>query len=129
MYCSNALIKFGVRFGLACSISATVPVTTGAAMLVPLSARYGFEPSAERAVEQRRTFVDVEGAAGTASETVPTPGATRSGFASKSTAVGPDELKSAISSSLRVSVPIVLEAPTVSTHGALPGAVMPPYCN
>ncbi len=30
---------------------------------------------------------------------------------------------------MRVSVPIVLEAPTVSTHGALPGAVMPPYCS
>jgi hypothetical protein len=26
-----------------------------------------------------------------------------------------------------VSVPIVLEAPTVSTHGALPGAVMAPH--
>jgi len=26
-------------------------------------------------------------------------------------------------------VPIVLDAPTVSTQGALPGAVMPPYCS
>ena len=31
---------FGVSDGLACSIKATVPATTGAAMLVPLSVRY-----------------------------------------------------------------------------------------
>src|SRR5262249_31338859 len=43
--------------------------------------------------------------------------------------VGPDELYAAIWSSLRVSVPIVLDAPTVNTHGALPGAEMPPYCS
>jgi hypothetical protein len=42
--------------------------------------------------------------------------------------VGPDELKAAIVSSVRVNVPIVLEAPTVRTHGALPGAAIPPYC-
>ncbi len=65
---------------------------------------------------------------GDARETVPVPGATRSGFAPKSIFVGPDELKDAIVSSLRVSVPFVLEAPTVSTHGAFAGAVMPPYC-
>ena len=62
-----------------------------------------------------------------ASETVPVPGATRSGFAPKSIFVGPDELKPAIVSSYRVSVPFVLEAPTVSTHGAFAGAVIPPY--
>ena len=39
---------FGVRVGLACSISATVPATTGAAMLVPLSVRYGMERQAQR---------------------------------------------------------------------------------
>ena len=31
-------------------------------------------------------------------------------------------------SSARSTVPMWLDAPTVSTHGALPGAVMPPYC-
>ena len=36
-----ALTRFGVRFGFACSISATVPATTGAAMLVPVRLRYG----------------------------------------------------------------------------------------
>ena len=64
-----------------------------------------------------------------ANDTVPVPGATRSGLAPKSMCVGPDELKAAIWSSARVSVPMVLDAPTVSTHGALPGAVMPPHCN
>ena len=39
-----ALTRFGVSFGFACSINATEPATTGAAMLVPLSARYGFDP-------------------------------------------------------------------------------------
>ena len=33
-----------------------------------------------------------------------------------------------IASSPRLVVLLVVEAPTVSTHGALPGAVMPPYC-
>src|SRR5207237_1434439 len=64
-----------------------------------------------------------------ASEIVPTPGATRSGFESKSMNVGPDELNGAIVSSSRVSVPMVLDAPTVRTHGALAGDVMAPHCN
>ena len=34
-YCSMALISGGVRPGLACSINATVPATTGAAIEVP----------------------------------------------------------------------------------------------
>jgi len=45
---------------------------------------------------------------GLASDTVPTPGATRSGFASQSRYDGPRELKPAIVSSDRVGVPIVL---------------------
>ena len=65
---------------------------------------------------------------GTASDTVPMPGATRSGFAFQSRNVGPRELKPAMTSSLRFNVPSVLDAPTVSAHGALPGAMMPPYC-
>ena len=65
--------------------------------------------------------------AGLLSDSVPTPGATTSGFAARSTAVGPRELNAAIVSSPRSIVPIVLEAPTVSTHGALPGAVIAPY--
>ena len=41
VYCKMALTAFGVRFGSASSINATVPVTTGAAMLVPVRLRYG----------------------------------------------------------------------------------------
>ena len=37
VYCRIALISGGVRPGLACSISATVPATTGAEIEVPLS--------------------------------------------------------------------------------------------
>ena len=42
--------------------------------------------------------------------------------------MGPRELKLASSSSSRVNVPLVLDAPTVNTHGAFPGAVIPPHC-
>ena len=35
------LIRFGVRFGFACSISATAPLTNGVAMLVPVRLSYG----------------------------------------------------------------------------------------
>ena len=35
---------FGVSDGFACSISATVPATTGEAMLVPVRLRYGLAP-------------------------------------------------------------------------------------
>src|SRR5512144_1061267 len=65
---------------------------------------------------------------GALSDSIPTPGATRSGFAAWSIAVGPRELNGAITSSDRSAVPMWLEAPTVTTHGALPGAVTPPYC-
>src|SRR5204863_4677252 len=65
---------------------------------------------------------------GDVADSMPTPGATRSGLAVRSIAVGPRELKGAIVSSERSIVPMWLEAPTVSTHGALPGAVIPPYC-
>ena len=41
VYCRMALTAFGVSEGFAWSISATVPLTTGAAMLVPLMLRYG----------------------------------------------------------------------------------------
>src|SRR6195256_1784971 len=43
-------------------------------------------------------------------------------------ALGPRELNAGIVSSLRSTVPTWLDAPTVSTHGALPGDVTPPYC-
>src|SRR5580704_17470096 len=124
-----ALMRFGVRFGFAWSISATVPVTTGVAMLVPVRLRYGMKPSEGVSGKRNAASVLARVLPGAASDTVPTPGATRSGLAPKSMYVGPDELKAAIVSSARVSVPIVLEAPTVRTQGALPGAVIAPYCS
>jgi hypothetical protein len=60
-------------------------------------------------------------------DSMPTPGARRSGFATRSIALGPIELKGATESSDLSMVPLWLEAPTVSTHGAFPGAVIPPY--
>ena len=65
---------------------------------------------------------------GLASDTTLVPGATTSGLAMKSMAVGPRELNGAMVSSLRLAVPLAFDAPTVSTHGALAGAVMAPYC-
>ena len=41
VYSRIALIRFGVRFGFACSISATAPLTNGVAMLVPVRLSYG----------------------------------------------------------------------------------------
>src|SRR4051812_21675882 len=41
VYSRMALMRFGVRFGLACSINATAPLTNGVAMLVPLRLKYG----------------------------------------------------------------------------------------
>ena len=51
-----------------------------------------------------------------------------SGLAVKLIQVGPRELNPATWSSPRASVPAWVAAPTVSTHGALPGDVMPPNC-
>src|SRR5438552_396361 len=96
-------------------------------MLVPLRVRYLGRRFLPRTMEE--VFVAANVLPNDKSETVPAPGATRSGFAAKSIAVGPDELKFAIWSSPRSVVPIVLDAPTVSTQGALAGAVMAPYCS
>ena len=63
------------------------------------------------------------------SDSIPTPGATRSGLAIKSSDVGPRELNTAIWSSARAADPMWLDAPTVSTHGAFPGAVIPLVVN
>src|SRR5262245_4531226 len=126
--CRIAFTRFGVSEGFACSMSAIVPLTTGDAMLVPLSERYGSD--AVVTVPQRRisglVFHSVLPAS--ASDSMPTPGATRSGLATKSIADGPRELNPATVSSDRFAVPLWLEAPTVITHGALPGAPIAPYC-
>src|SRR6516165_12549919 len=123
-----ALMAFGVSVGFACSIAAMVPLTTGAAMLVPLRLRYGNAGAGTDPGRSAAARLSYRLLPGTASDTVPTPGATRSGFAAQSRYVGPRELNDAIVSSSRLVVPMVLDAPTVSTQGALPGAPIPPYC-
>src|SRR4051812_17541681 len=97
-------------------------------MLVPLKLRYGCETVST--VPHRRVVGCVAKSRldESASDSMPTPGATISGFAERSMNPGPRELNAATVSSLRVIVPLWLEAPTVSTQGALPGAVIPPYC-
>src|SRR4029450_3508899 len=100
-----ALTMFGVRDGFACSINATVPATTGDAMLVPVRLRYGFSPHSSEPVRRYAAFVTYIVLNGSDSETTPVPGATRSGFAAKSMNVGPRELYPAITSSVRTTVP------------------------
>src|SRR2546423_9281375 len=97
-------------------------------MLVPLRLRYGRD-GVETVPLSRYAASDVYMALlGALSDSMPTPGATRSGFAARSMSVGPRELNAAMVSSERSAVPMWLDAPTVSTQGAFPGAVMPPYC-
>src|SRR3954463_4839152 len=108
VYSMIAFTRLGVSFGLACIINATVPVTIGAAMLVPVRLRYGFlgvrnEPLSSIVGLSRYSTLP-----GAASEAMPTPVATTSGLAAKSLAVGPRELNVPIVSSARVSVPLWL---------------------
>src|SRR6516165_3712180 len=81
VYCRMALMAFGVRVGFACSIAAMVPLTTGAAMLVPLRLRYGNAGAATDPGRSAAARLSSRVLPGTANHTVPTPGATRSGFA------------------------------------------------
>src|SRR2546426_5038141 len=101
-----AFTAFGVSCGLASSISATVPVTTGAATLVPVRLMYGLYQSDELLPATWDVGLScISVLNGSVVDSTPTPGATRSGLAAKSTHDGPRELKRAIVSSLRVEVP------------------------
>ena len=91
MYCRIALTALGVSAGLACNIRATTPLTTGAAMLVPLSVRYGYAPPLVPATRSSG-LRNASALPSSLSETMRVPGATRSGLAAKSKAVGPREL-------------------------------------
>ena len=141
--CRMALINGGVRPGLACSISATAPVTAGAATEVPdryLSAwlidclvppspltRLGLF-----AAKASKVSLTVAAAPNSL-----LPGATRSGLrmlsmrftpnaSTKLPRVGPRELKPLTTSSLRVTLASGLADPTVITVGSLPGDEMLP---
>ena len=69
-----------------------MPLTTGAAMLVPLNARYGLFPDGLTVLLISASGLLYIVLPGTASDNVPVPGATRSGFALQSRNVGPCEL-------------------------------------
>ncbi len=109
----------GVSTGLAWTINATVADTTGAAMLVPLRLKYGgelvaTEPQIRAAGRPTNNVLP-----GSASDSMPTPGATTSGFCARSIRLGPSELNGATESSRRSAVPLWLEAPTVKHPGGI----------
>ena len=123
--------RLGVSVGFACSICAATPLTTAAAWLVPLRTMYG-----------NGLLVDAPATSGsgwsvsafwnsvlpcTDVDSMPTPPARRSGFALNSGNAGPRELNEARRSSSRTNEPFELFAPTVNTHGKVPGSVMPPH--
>src|SRR3954451_10011555 len=113
---SANLMRLGDRLGMPDSMSATSPATTPLANDVPPPRRYGAAIVDGNCVE----MVDP----GAASETRCAPGASRSGLASPSAAVGPCELNAGIESSLRRTVPLSKLAPTVMTKGSSPGLEM-----
>src|SRR3954447_5854214 len=121
--CSAILTCAGEREGYAFSNSAAPPVTTGAAMLVPLRRRYAFVALPATChcgyVVLRYDLLD-------SSETMRVPGASRSGLTARSYRVGPRELYGATVSSDVSTVPCVSSAPTVIAYGELPGDAMPP---
>jgi hypothetical protein len=81
VYCRIAFTALGVSEGFAWSISAIVPVTTGAAMLVPLKLRYGRYEVDTVPFSRYGDFAVYIQLAGLLSDSMPTPGATRSGLA------------------------------------------------
>ena len=81
MNCRIAFTSFGVRSGFACSINATVPATTGVAMLVPLRLKYGRYDVETVPGSRYGDMVAYIALDGLLSDSMPTPGATRSGFA------------------------------------------------
>ena len=76
-----ALTAFGVSDGFACSISATVPLTTEAETLVPLRLRYGRGDVAVAPESRYAAAVEYSVLPGVERDSMPTPGATMSGLA------------------------------------------------
>ena len=104
VYSRIAFTAFGESGGLnrcaarpASSISATVPLTTPADMLVPLSLMNGLPPT----ITMPPGYVEASVLGTLRSETSFEPGATRSGFWKPSNHVGPRELYQATVSSPR----------------------------
>src|SRR6185436_5490635 len=105
-------------------MSETTPLTTPAAMLVPLSF---VSLQVPLVLINPPGYLDAIAQLLGTSETRCDPGATMSGFWKPSYHVGPRELYQAISSSLREGVWCVSRAPTVIAPGEFAGDVIPPY--
>ena len=137
LYCRMALISGGVSPGLACSISATAPLTTGADTEVPLRNisvwpnTWPVKPASRPVFRAASRFhwpvFDVDAAL-----TRALPGASRSGLSRLSTTrwpllstwaprLGPRELKPLTTSLLRAAVSRMFDEPTVITDGSCPG--------
>ena len=148
VYCRIALIRGGVRPGLACSSSAAAPETAGADTEVPLSCMSAV--SAVPAVPYTRRSGRPPSTDQSAREPmIRLPGATRSGLRKLSARrvwritvklaglsktsyqaaprVGPRELKVLTVCALRSTESPVLTEPTVITVGSCPGEPMAPY--
>ena len=110
---NDCLIASGVARGCACTARAAAPDTIAADIDVPLPCRY-----APSMVAGKLASIALPGAR---RDTMWAPGATRSGFAQPSVAVGPRELKVGSRSSATFAVPRSSTAPTVTTHGSSPG--------
>ena len=98
VFISRALIWSGVMAGFCWMSSAAAPLAYAVAMLVPLSRRYAVEfPTGPVAASTRRGMAEagkfeVKLLSAASALTSRLPGATRSGFAIISSAVGPLEL-------------------------------------
>src|SRR6266849_7685144 len=104
-------------------MSATTPVTIGAAIEVPERRKYagtsGSSPATRRSGSRTSRVLP-----GDRKLTIFRPGAATSGFARPSTAVGPRDDHDARASPTVVAVPLSSIAPTVITYGSLPGVVI-----
>src|ERR1041385_6237380 len=87
--CSAAFTCAGVSCGADSSSSAAAPDTTAVDMLVPLNSMYAAFPGA---ATTRSGYVVDSALPAADADTMRLPGATRSGFSTPSTAVGPREL-------------------------------------
>src|SRR3954452_10452768 len=121
------LTRSGVSDGLADSICATRPLTMAVAMDVPEPRRYGAAIVLGKFVDNAEPGKSGDTPEpGAASDTMCAPGATTSGFARPSAAVGPRPVKFDSTSSPRPLLPLSSIAPTVMTNGSSAGLLIVP---
>ena len=101
VWTSAELTCAGVQAGWHCRSSAAPPAMCGAAMIVPLRLKYGGESVATEPQIRAAGRPTNNVLPGSASDSMPTPGATTSGFCARSIRLGPSELNGATESSRR----------------------------